>query len=74
MSGTDATASSATVIMIKGLPEMEAGQVKTLVGKIEHDLHHQLHKHEVPEQVMPTVADAGFTRSKLFRFFGETAK
>ena len=64
MSETAAAASSATVLMVKGLPEMEVGQIKTLVGKIEHDLHHQLTKHEVPEHAMAVLADAGFTSSK----------
>ena len=50
--------------MVKGLPEMEEGQIKSLVEKIEHDLLQQLSKHEVPLHAMAVLADAGFTSSK----------
>ena len=58
---------------VKGLPEWDSEKIKTLVSKMDHDLHHQLHKHEVPEHVIAVLVDAGFTSGKLFRFFGETA-
>ena len=68
-----AAASSTEVPMVKGLPELDSAKFKALVSKMDHDLHHQLHKHEVPEHVMAVLVDAGFTSGKLFRFFGETA-
>ena len=69
-----AAASSETVAIVKGLPEMDATKIKSLVQKMEHDLYHQLHKHEIQDHVIAVLVDAGFTSSKLFRFFGETAK
>jgi hypothetical protein len=71
---TPAASSVLEVPRVKGMPEMETAKIKDLVGTIEHDLHHQFHKEGIPEHVQATLADAGFTSSKLYRFFGETAK
>ena len=63
-------ASASSTLSLTGLTEKPDSEIMTLSDTIEHDLHHQFMQAKIPLHCMAVLAEAGFTSSKLFRFFG----